>query len=247
MKFSLQGKLYKFPCLPNGLCSGPRKFTKLLKPPLAELKLDYIKLAAYIDDLITLAYSFDIGFKDVWRCVRLLGNLGFVVHPEKSVFVSSQEIEYLGFIINSATMTVTLTTEKQRKIFDLCQQVLLKESISIRLVSKPLSKFTSSFQAIKYGQLYYRDLERLKAKALKIIEGNFDKKASIDSHGKQDTIWWKNNILGPFNTIRIGNPAFTITTDAPTTGWGAVFKNTSTGSQLVSLKPSCKLMSWNLR
>ena len=100
LKFSWQGKLYKFTCLPNGLCSGPIKFTKLLKPPLAELRLDYIKSTAYIDDFITLAYSFDIYFKNVWKCVKLLGNLGFVVHREKSVFVPSQEIEYLGFIIN---------------------------------------------------------------------------------------------------------------------------------------------------
>ena len=39
LKISLQGKLYKITCLPNELCSGPRKFTKLLKPPLAELRL----------------------------------------------------------------------------------------------------------------------------------------------------------------------------------------------------------------
>ena len=56
LKFSLQGKLYKFTCLLNGLCSAPRKFTKLLKPLLDELRLDYVKIAAYIDDLITLAY-----------------------------------------------------------------------------------------------------------------------------------------------------------------------------------------------
>ena len=128
-------------------------------------------------------------------------------------------------------MTVRLTTEKKKKIFDLCQEVLLKESVSIRLVSKLLGKFTSSFQAIKYGQLHYRDLERLKTKALKIIKGNFDKKTSIDSHGRQDIIWLKNNILGSFNTIRIGNPSFTITTDASTTVWGAVFKSNSTGGQ----------------
>ena len=30
LKFSLQGKLYKSTCLPNGLCSGPRKFTQTL-------------------------------------------------------------------------------------------------------------------------------------------------------------------------------------------------------------------------
>ena len=231
LKFNLRGKLNKFTCLPNGLCSGPRKFTKLLKPLLAKLRLDYVKIAAYIDDLITLAYLFDICFKNVCKCVKPLGNLGFLVHPEKSIFAPSQEIKYLGFIINSVTMTVRLTTKEERKIFDLCQEVLLKESFSIRLVSKLLGKFTSSFQAIKYGQLHYRDLERLKAKALKFNKGTFDKKTSIDSHDKQDTIWWKNNILGSFNTIRIGNPSFTITTDASTTGWGAVFKNNSTGDQ----------------
>ena len=106
--------------MPIALCSGPRKFTKLLKPPLTELRLDYVKIAAYIDDLITLAYSFDVYFKNVWKCVKLLGNLGFVVHLEKSVFVPSQEIEYLGFIINLVTMIVRLTIEKKKKIFDLC-------------------------------------------------------------------------------------------------------------------------------
>ena len=109
LKFSLQGKFYKFTCLPNGLCSGPRNFTKLLKSSLAKLRLDYIKIAAYIDDLIILSYSFDI-LKNVWKCVKLLGNLGFVIHPEKSVFAPSQEVEYLGFITNSVTMTVRLTT-----------------------------------------------------------------------------------------------------------------------------------------
>ena len=84
LKFTLQGKLYKFTCLHNELCSGSRKFTKLLKTALAKLRFDYIKIAAYIDDLTTLAYSFDICFKKIWKCVKPLGNLGFVVHPEKS-------------------------------------------------------------------------------------------------------------------------------------------------------------------
>ena len=83
---------------------------------------------------------------------------------------------------------------------DLCQEVLLEESISLRLVSKLLGKFTSSTQAIKYGQFHCRDLERLKTKALKINKDNFYKKTSIDSHGRQGIIWWKNNILGSFNT-----------------------------------------------
>ena len=124
LKFSLQGKLYKFTCLPNGLCSGPRKFTKLLKPPLAELRLDYIKIAAYIDHLITPAYSFVICFKNVWNCVKLLGNLGFCGPSRKISLVPSQETEYLGFIINSVTMTVRLTSEKKKNIFDLSGSII---------------------------------------------------------------------------------------------------------------------------
>ena len=55
---------------------------------------------------------------------------------------------------------------------------------------------------------------------MKTNKGNFDKKTFIDSHGRQDIIWWKNNILGSFDTIRIGNHSYTI-----------IFQNTSTGGQ----------------
>ena len=50
LKFSNKQDLYKFTCLPNGSCNGPRKFTKVLKPPLSTLRLDNITIAAFLDD-----------------------------------------------------------------------------------------------------------------------------------------------------------------------------------------------------
>ena len=38
LRFMWKDVLYQFTCLPNGLSSCPRKFTKLLKPPLTELQ-----------------------------------------------------------------------------------------------------------------------------------------------------------------------------------------------------------------
>ena len=128
-------------------------------------------------------------------------------------------------------MTVRLTTEKKKKVFDLCQEVLLKESSFTRLVSKLLGKLTISFQFIKYGQPHCSELERLKTEALNINKGNFDKEITIDPHVKQDKIRYKNNILRSLNTIRIENLSFTTRTDASTTVWWAVFKNTSTGGK----------------
>ena len=40
LKFIWKNQLYKLLVLPNGLCCGPRKFTKLMKPPIATLRLD---------------------------------------------------------------------------------------------------------------------------------------------------------------------------------------------------------------
>ena len=40
LKFANKDHLYKFTCLPNGDCHGPRKFTKTLKLPLSKLRLN---------------------------------------------------------------------------------------------------------------------------------------------------------------------------------------------------------------
>ena len=45
--------------------------------------------------------------------VKLFVNLGFAIHPEKWVFTSFQEIEFLGFINNLAVIKIKLTTEKK--------------------------------------------------------------------------------------------------------------------------------------
>ena len=97
-RFSLWGNFYKFTFLPNGLCSAPRKFTKLLKPPLAKLRLDYIKIAAYIDDLITSAYSFDICFKDVWKRVKLFNYKSTLCQYYNSPFIASVIWEAVGLL-----------------------------------------------------------------------------------------------------------------------------------------------------
>ena len=52
LRFLFQEKLYQFTCLPQGLSSAPRVFTKLLKIPLSHLrKVEKVNSSIYIDDL----------------------------------------------------------------------------------------------------------------------------------------------------------------------------------------------------
>ena len=58
LKFYFREKLCQSACLTNDFYSGPRKFTKLLKPRLSYLRLQQVIVAGFNDDLITLGRSF---------------------------------------------------------------------------------------------------------------------------------------------------------------------------------------------
>ena len=50
LRFRWKDNLFQFTCLPNGLCCGPRKYTKLMKPVYAKLRNDGHICTGFIDD-----------------------------------------------------------------------------------------------------------------------------------------------------------------------------------------------------
>ena len=66
-------------------------------------------IAAYIDDLFKCSPSFTKCKFNVKRCVKVLDSVGFIVHPDKSVFTPTKCMEYLSFTINSENMTISLS------------------------------------------------------------------------------------------------------------------------------------------
>jgi len=64
--------------------------------------------------------------------------LGLVTHPEKSVFIPSQQLVILSFVLNSVTMTITLTQEKAIALQNACSALLNTASPTIREVARLL-------------------------------------------------------------------------------------------------------------
>ena len=222
LKFMHGGTLYSFQALPNGLSSGPRKFTKLLKPPLAALREQNINIVAYIDDLIILDTSYEKCLNATQVCAQLFDSLGFVIHPNKSIFTPSNVIEYLGFVIDSKNMVITLTDKKKLKTKQNCCNILEIEKPTIRDVARLLGTLTSCLPGVKFGPLHYKALEVCKIEALKRTKGRFDEKLLLSKEAKLDIQWWIENISRSHNHISYGNTSITITTDASNKGWGAV-------------------------
>ena len=113
-KFLCNSKLLKLVVLPNGFSSRYRKFIKLTKPPLAMLRVQGYTVAIYINDIIAIDQSFEKCLLTFVETINLLQKLGFVMHPDKSKFISGKIVEYLGFIIDSEKMITFLSDQKNK-------------------------------------------------------------------------------------------------------------------------------------
>lgn len=85
--------------------------------------------------------------------VRMLSSLGFCAHPVKSVFIPTQQLIFLGFILNSVTITVTPTDEEREKL-------VFVFTPNIREVTELIGTLVLNFQGAEFGPLHYCSLEK---------------------------------------------------------------------------------------
>ena len=182
LRFKWEDQFYEFTCLPNGLSCASRQFTKILKPLLTTLRKQGHISTAHLDDLYSQGRNYDDCVKNVIDTTVLLDKLGLVVHPENASFIPSQVLVILGFIINSLTMTIQLTTEKALDLNTVCIEFLRATTLSIREVASAIGSIVDSFPGVMHGPLLYRHLEKDKCLALQQAKGNFD--AHMSFHNK---------------------------------------------------------------
>ena len=239
LRFEWNENLYEFNALPNGLALAPRKFTRLLKPVFAKLRESGHVSTSFLDDSLLIGRTPLECMRNVIDTTKLFDSLGFVIHPTKSVFLPSKEIQYLGVIINSETMKVKLTTDRANSLVSCCKTVQKKQKVSIREVAKAVGMIVASFIAVKFGPLHYRTLEEDKKSALKSSKGCFDCDMSLSPMSKQELQWWIDNTYSSDNAIYQSDPDVVISSDASSTiGWGCQFRDKRTGG-LWSSKEKC--------
>ena len=150
LKFKFEGKVCKFLTLPNGYTERLRKFTKLLKPPLATLRIQWRILPASYIDLITINMTLESYMDNISKVMKILMSLGFVIHTSKFEFIPNKTIEYLGCVIHTEDMTIRLTYAKKIVIFNMCTSLCSTNSCSIRDVAKLLGTFSIALVLCKW-------------------------------------------------------------------------------------------------
>ena len=163
--------------------------------------------------------------------VRVLIALGFTIHPIKSILDPVREMVFVGFVINSVDMTLRITEEKRIKIKKLCLSLLHDKEATIKQVSRVVGNLVATTEAVPLAPLYYRGIEKEKAKSLKRAKGNFKSTMKLSARALTDLIWWVENIEGVYRSLLPLPVDFTIYTDASKIGWGATMDKLHTQGQ----------------
>ena len=226
--FIWRGVLYHFKCLPQGLSSAPRIFTKVVQPIIALLRTQMIQIVIYIDDTILMSPDRELLISQTATTLKVFENCGFTINREKSQLLPSQKIEFLGFDLDSRSFTISLTHKKRSDIHAMVSSILSRAHlpITVRFLAKLIGKIVAVFPASDHAQLHYRILDRFKVKCLRLHANKWSSKVRLSPACLQEVSWWKNNIHSPKMSRSLHLPQTTceIFTDASSHSWGGVFR-----------------------
>ena len=97
--FGLQSQVLT--CLPFGLATSSREFTKLLRPIVAWLRQQGVKLHVYLDNWLIRTESPEQAQMHSEKTISILQRLGWVINFEKSDLTPSQDFQFLGMHFNT--------------------------------------------------------------------------------------------------------------------------------------------------
>ena len=189
VRFKWKNLIYQFICLCFGLGPAPRLFTKLMKVPMSILRKLGIRLIIYLDDILIFGSSQEEIEMARDTTLYLLENLGFVINQAKSVLSPSTVMEFLGVVINSVTLTMSLTEKKITSLTKLCTQALQKQIMSLRDLSRLVGKLISTSAAITPCMLQVRHLQQLQISYQK-QRGCYETQVTLDEKTTLELTWW---------------------------------------------------------
>ena len=91
--------LFQFNCVTNGYESAIRMPKKISKTSFSNLrKLGHVAVV-YVDDSYLQGNKYLEYIKNVMDTIRILKELVFVMHLEKSMIIPTQAVKFWGFVI----------------------------------------------------------------------------------------------------------------------------------------------------
>ena len=157
--FEWEGVRFFYRCMPFGLTSSPRIFTKVFKCVLTFLRKKGLRITVWFDYILLMANSVSLLLEHLNYTMTTIKSLGFIPNMGKSMLSPSQEIYHLGFIWNSVDLTLAVPAKKVSDLKILCSQAL-RHSVSLRFLNQILGIIENFCLGYTYAALHYKGIQK---------------------------------------------------------------------------------------
>ena len=227
--FQWGGYFFWFKTLPFGFKLSSFVYHTLNLQPTSYIRRKFsIPMFLYIDDRLVeevrrqdLQQGVNTAILANYIVCELLSRLGYCINLDKTLFVPSQTVVFLGFIIDSVERCFRLTDSKKAKFIRKREECLAKSVISIIDLQKLVGRCISFLLAVPAAKLYTREMNNA------ISFGIKNQTNVVLSHRlKEEIMSWRflDNWTGKLVWKKEKHLSVTVFTDASTFKWGGVIK-----------------------
>ena len=223
LRYRHEGRIFQWKTLPFGFRDAPRIFQKLILEAVAPLREQGLRVVVYLDDILLISKSQATCASQMLKLASRLMTLGFIINLKKSSLSASQSKTFLGVVIDTAHMRLTMPQDKvstfRSRVRDLLRKSSKKKPVTLKEVQSIVGTLQSMNDCVHAVRLHLNGLMALQ-NATTISP---QPKIMITEQAHEDLQWWKLN-LGRWNgrTLLPISVDITIDVDACDKGLGAI-------------------------
>ena len=219
LRFCVQNQHLQFICLPFGLSTSPRVFTKVLLAVVAFIRLKGIRLHHYLDDLLLLSQEKDQLLAHRDQVISTLKEFGWLLNLQKSQLEPTQRLVYLGAQFDTVENSISLPLEKIPVVRERILPALSSPRLKASQCLKIIGTMVSTAPMVKWALWHMRPFQKGFLQQWNTEEK--DQYIHISSSMRYSLLWWlqRRNLLNCHSLVPVSWTI--ITTDASNSGWGA--------------------------
>ena len=190
LSFRYKRRDYAFRALPFGLATAPRVFSRVTKVVLAFLRRRGLHVHAYLDDWLLLGRSEREASEVTAYVITLLENLGWIINREKSSPVPTQQITYLGAILDFTTGRAFPTQVRLLALEELVSQLQSRRKAPAKLWLRVLGVMASLVDIVPDCRLFMRPIQVHLLRFFKPSVDPLQKVIPLGEEVKAHLDWW---------------------------------------------------------
>lgn len=220
MTFRFGGKFYRFNNMPFGLSSAPRIASLLLDVVSSVLYDKGVRHTRYLDDFLFIGTTPEAVTLSLIIACQVFESFGLMLNTKK-IEGPSQQMPFLGLLLDSVAQTVSLPASKKADAKALISSILAKERVTSKTLRSLLGKLSFLSSVLPAARPFMRQCIDAASNP------NFSRPRRLSNSFKQELRFWLENLDVWDGTRKwmLSAEPFVFASDASTEGFGYVVES----------------------